>query len=52
MNKEIRSLYERIDNAISKDMKIFAKIDEPDRSFYEGRIEALQWVRRQFPEEG
>ena len=52
MNREIRSLYERIDNVISEDMKTFAKIDEPDRSFYEGRIEALQWVRRQFPEEG
>ena len=52
MNREIRSLYERIDNVISEDMATFAKIDEPDRSFYEGRIEALEWVRRQFPEEG
>jgi|688.fasta_scaffold263213_3 hypothetical protein len=52
MSTEIGSLYERIDNAINRDIKIFAKIDEPERSFYEGRIEALQWIRSQFPKEG
>jgi hypothetical protein len=26
--------------------------NETDRSFFEGRIDALEWVTRQLPEEG
>ena len=41
-----------IQEAISEDLHHLNDENELDRSFYEGRIEALKWVLRQLPEEG
>ena len=41
-----------IEDAIAEDLHHLNDESELDRSFYEGRIEALKWVLRQLPEEG
>jgi len=43
-----------IENAIEQDKAYLAQegANELDNSFYEGRIEALNWVLRNLPEEG
>ena len=43
---------EIIEDAIREDLHHVSDDYELDRSFYEGRIEALKWVLRQLPEEG
>lgn len=43
-----------VEDAIEEDKKYLAQegANELDRSFYEGRIAALEWVLRNLPEEG
>ena len=41
-----------IQEAIEENLHHISDDTELDRSFYEGRVDALKWVPRQLPDEG